>query len=68
MVFSLAEILRLEKFRQADHLRSPRLGLVNAVDGPLQIFFGVGRRRHLDEPDTELFLRQCAAPVDEFAT
>ena len=55
-VFALAEILRLKKFRQADDLRTARRGLVDLVDGVLQIFVGIGRGRHLYQSDGE-FLR-----------
>ena len=53
-VLALAEILRLEEFRQADDLGAARGGLMDLVDGPLQIFVGIGRRRHLHQSDLEL--------------
>ncbi len=42
-IFTLAKILGLEEFRQADNLRATRRGLMDPVDGPLQILVGIGR-------------------------
>jgi hypothetical protein len=61
-IFALAEILGLEELWQADDLRSPRGGLMDLVDGPLQILVGIGRRRHLHQSDLEL-LRQAEASL-----
>jgi hypothetical protein len=55
-VFALAEILSLKKFGKTDDLRAARRGLMDFVDGVLQIFVGVGSGRHLYQSDGE-FLR-----------
>ena len=57
-VLTLAEILGLEKFGQADDVGAARRGLVDLVDGTLQILVGVGRGGHLYQSDIEFLLRQ----------
>ena len=55
-ILALAEILGLKKFGQADDVCAAGRGLVDLVDGALQILVGVGRGGHLDQSDVE-FLR-----------
>src|SRR5882762_1700161 len=52
-VFALTEVLGLEKFRQADHLRALFGRLANMRDGRLHVFFWVGRAGHLNQANTE---------------
>jgi hypothetical protein len=63
-ILTLAEILGLEKFGQADDVCAARRGLVDLVDGVLQIPVGVGRGGHLYQSDIE-FLRQQTFPPEK---
>jgi hypothetical protein len=45
--------LGLKKFGKTDDVRPARRGLVDLVDGVLQILVRVGRRGHLYQPDVE---------------
>jgi hypothetical protein len=64
VVFALAEILSLKKFRQADHLNAPSGGIGDALEGLGEILLGLGATRHLDERDAEFFGRQCFRPPE----
>jgi hypothetical protein len=47
MILALAEILCLEKLRQADHLRAASGSVGNAADGFFEILFRLRAARHL---------------------
>ena len=64
-VFALAEILGLEEFGQTDDLRAARRGLVDFIDGALQILVGVGRGGHLHQSDIEFLRRQSGCLLKE---
>ena len=57
-VLTLAEILSLKKFGQADDLRAVSGRLMDLVDGALQILVRIGRGGHLNQADLEFFWRQ----------
>ena len=48
-VFTLAEILRAEKLRQADHLRALLGGRADFFRRPAKVVVGVGRAMHLNQ-------------------
>jgi hypothetical protein len=56
MIFPLAEILRLEKFRQAHNLRSASSGIGNPAQGLLEILFRLRTAGHLHQGHAK-FLR-----------
>src|SRR6266571_4576582 len=60
MIFPLAEILRLEKFRQAHNLRSAPSGVGNTAQGLLEILFRLRTARHLHQRHAK-FLRGHAS-------
>src|SRR5450755_731688 len=62
MIFALAEILCLEKFRQADDLHPTPGSVCNAADGLLKILFRLRAARHLHQRHTK-FLRGHAFPT-----
>jgi hypothetical protein len=64
-IFALAEILRLKKFGQANNVRTACRGLVDLVDGSLQILIRLGRGGHLDEPDVEFLRWQPSLPKEK---
>ena len=54
-VFTLAEILRLEEFGQADYVGAFSCCFRNAIERLGQVVDGLGAARHLDQGDGELF-------------
>jgi hypothetical protein len=55
VIFCLAEILRLEKFRQTNDLRALLGGIADESDCPREIFLWLYAASHLDERDSSLF-------------
>src|SRR5262249_9905233 len=62
MVFTLAEVLRLEKLRQANDIRATLSGVSNALQSFFEIFLRLRSAGHLDQTDPELFRRQRFRP------
>jgi hypothetical protein len=58
VVFALAEILRLKKFREANHLNAASGSVGDALESLGEILLGLGAARHLDERDAKFFWRQ----------
>src|SRR5882724_5605833 len=52
-IFTLAEILRAEKLRQAHHLRALLGGGANFLHGATNVVVGVGGAVHLDQADSK---------------
>jgi hypothetical protein len=59
VVFTLAEILRLKKFREANHLNAAPSSVGDALEGLGKILLGLRSARHLDERDAKFFWRQA---------
>ena len=59
-IFTLAEVLCLKKFRQADYLHAAAGRICSALQCLLQVLFGIGAARHLYQSDAEFFRRQPA--------
>jgi len=57
MIFTLAEVLRLKKLRQANDIRAALSGLSDALERFVEIFLRFWSTRHLDQTDTEFFRR-----------
>src|SRR5207249_2264174 len=53
VVLALAEVLRAEELREADHLRALAGGLAYAVDRRIEVRGGIRRAAHLDQTDAE---------------
>jgi hypothetical protein len=53
-VLTLAKILRLEEFREANELRTLFCGLAHVRNRAIHILFRVGRARHLRDSDNEI--------------
>src|SRR6478736_1784479 len=62
MIFPLAEILRLEKFGQAHHLRAASSGIGNPTQSLLKILLGLWTTRHLHQSHAEFFRGQVSRP------
>jgi hypothetical protein len=54
-ILALAEILRLEKLRQAHDLGAPASSFADPVDRFLQILFRLRPARHLHQADAKTF-------------
>ena len=59
VIFALAKILRLKKFRQTDDLRAASGSVGNAAQGLLEILFGLWSARHLHQGHAKLFRRHA---------
>ena len=62
MIFSLAEILSLEKFRQADDLRPAPGSFGDAAERLFEILFRFRPTRHLHQGHTKFFRRHEFQP------
>jgi hypothetical protein len=67
MIFPLAEVLRLKKFRQANDLGSALSGIGDAVEGLVEILFWLRAAGHLDQGHAEFFWRQRSDLRDQYS-
>src|ERR1039458_4746666 len=65
MIFSLAKILRLKKFRQADNLRAASRGIGHAFQSFGEILRGIGSARHLHQRHTKFVRGQGVRSSDD---
>ena len=67
MIFALAEVLRLKKFRQTDDLGSALGSLGDAAESFVEILLWLRAAGHLDQGHAEFFWRQRSDLRDQYS-
>src|SRR5215472_3765255 len=67
VVFTLAKILGLEKFRQTDDLRASSRGVGDAAERLFEILLWLRAARHLDQGYAIFFRRHARPPRDQYS-
>jgi hypothetical protein len=67
MILTLAEVLRLKKFRQADYVGSAPSGIGDAAESFVEILLWLRAAGHLDQRHAEFFWRQRSDLRDQYS-
>src|SRR5579872_3929580 len=65
---TLAEVLRAKQLRQTNDLRPSPGRFTDLLPGAIQIFVGLGRTRHLDQPGRKNVRRHASSPFETLGT